>query len=391
MLALGVFLYILTSGAPVRAQISETTSTLKLDSTSPRKSNKDHLLLKTGLYFKTLNGTGPQAGSSNSDRVQISGLQSILTYNHELSDWLRLDLEVGAQVESGSTRSIVSSEFSQSGFFLNHTEATLKPLPHVAVGVGALNQRHLENQLLVREISFPGAEQVFTFDENPKAPWNAKFVLQETTPNSNSVGTLSDQPEPFSQLFTQTVFIYGRPTDRVDGHLRFTRFQFGTLPAAVAADSQVFGNSTTGSPPNAQFIYAYRGFEGGGELNYHGSGQLELAAGGGYLINTSAPNGQNQGEIFYLQGKHPVAPKVEVLARASYFINQADTSPSAYNSRMMGHNNRKGYMAEVSARFQDLGFAVNGRFVDSDVVQPRPYQQDFQYVFLSLEFLNDIL
>lgn len=333
-----------------------------------------------------LYGNGSNQGLAES---RIAGTEIGAEWRRALAEKLTLEAGALAILETGSSRQLVGNEENRprQGLRLRQASLSFSPIQEIEIAAGAMDQDRWQQPMLLHRQSFPAlyerlelgeklfarieATQAYASDTSTLQPWNqvgegsAAFYYERA-----SVGYRFDQQNEISLLA---------------GH-----YLFQNLSPQLAYQSRFFGNSVTGTAStNSAFPKPFRGWELGAQTRVALSATWTTGAGLSWLTNPEGTANETdtwRGRLF-VEWVASAAQKWKT--EIEYFEAGSDVSPAAFNSRARGHNNRKGYGIALQANFSD--FEVGAEWIDSRLRSPNAFQDDYQWIQLSLRTQHDVL
>ena len=334
-------MYFLLFTSTLFSFLSLTTLPAWASPSSPQIQTQKSPALKTRVGFK---------GNHVDDqkvKARVFGLFAHLSLDKELPHHGLFSLGVGANLEAGSSTSLIIDEYApRRQWTLHHGFIAWKPVSFFDIKGGTLNQGEYKAPLLLGENAFIGA--MTTFSTLPSWNWGRLYLkAQQSIPNNHSLTSRLGKVEEGTPTFLSQSVGYQWDQARSDGQIEVTRFSFHNLGSGIAHKSQYMGNSVNpNDEQNARFLYAFQGhnlsFKGFWEWNSLWGIYLE----GQYLYNEKAPHKRNTGYLASLGTQiEQWTPFFKV------FRNESDSSPGYYNSKEYGHNNRRGH--HVGIRYQD--------------------------------------
>ncbi len=344
-------------------------------------------LMITGpaVASSSLEWKGSMGGRSVDDSLSQSRTVSLggsLRGLYSPSPFVRFNAEASAVMETGSSSSLFTEEFRpRTGMSLSEGTVTLLPWNFLHLKAGAVNQRHLESELLVTSGTFPAAMEILKAEGNT---WLAGVELQQAIPTGTRLSQKQTGKEDTPRLFTERLVLEWEQPESWLLRGRATHFQFQNLTRGIAQDSRFYGNTVNGIAASSQFVYPYRGFEFGLETEI-ALGNIDFRFGGSTLQNTGAPKGQNRGRHAFVE---PAVSwtDIEIAPRLEHYRNEADSAPAYYTNAAFGHNNRKGLGAGLRVSFLKAKIDVTARFHKTRLIEPRTFQRDnFKYAEILLE------
>ncbi|MDC1174273.1 hypothetical protein OAT67_02685 [Bacteriovoracaceae bacterium] len=299
--------------------------------------------------------------------------------SHQLYEALDASFEVGANLESGSNNAQFINEFEPSkNWTLKEAKVSWQPISFFNVQLGALNQKHLNNPLLVGGNAFASAKQKVSIPFTPDH--EIYFESEQAIPNNQS---LSERIGQTNQGNPQ--FMHHRLGAKLDGNVLSIKGSVGKwnytgLSSGVAFRSLFLGNSTNGGDSStSKFIYGYSGISAYSEVSSQLSDMLSLNLEGQYLYNDKAPEGRNKGNrLKFGLGIYGH----EIFGE--FFRNESDSSVAFYNAGLYGHNNKEGVAAGISGKLKTSKLSYLFRMSEMKKIKSSLYQNDTTRFDLSL-------
>ncbi|MBX7232273.1 MAG: hypothetical protein K1X29_09335 [Bdellovibrionales bacterium] len=327
--------------------------------------------------------------SDTTEESRVSGLQLSGGLKKKFSEYFDFATSLQARFETGTTHSLYEVNRVANGIWLDEAQANVHLVPHfVTLSAGAINQRYLQNPLLLTELSFPAVQEKFQWEG---AGLSLGLVIQQAVPTSMSLSTRSVAKEKLPSFFTETFFANYNPQQSlwsING--RVGAFAFYDLPSSVAYDSRTQGNFAEGEfPENSSFRYGFRGLTYGGDLGLKLK-NVQLKAGADALINQEAPQKYGRGLLTYVQAGVKGFGQWTLIPRAEYFRNERQSSPAFYNSADYGHNNRHGFAYELKAENLKLGVAFKAKYSDAQLIEEFPSQANTKIIMIYMDIFNGV-
>jgi len=309
------------------------------------------------------------------------------SFRYNLAPFLHFYFQPQIRFYSARVQSRYDEDLADSGIRIRNGYVGIGKEETLGVKVGVLDQEPLRSDLLVSgRRAFPGVRETFHFGTRAV---RVTGTAQQTVPTSYSLNTRRVEREPTPTFLTETLEFKITPAKEFEAEIYATHFRFNHLPAVVAFDSALLGNSVMGeSAAGSAFRYGFDGFLVGTEVAVFQVGPMDFRVGGQWLQNTSAPKELNRGQLLFLQSTLRVNSDLEITPRFSSYFAESDVAPAAYNTWDMGNNNRKGLMAELRVRFPNYGFNVDAKYVQAETINDYAFQADKQYFFIGVEMDN---
>ena len=232
--------------------------------------------------------------------------------------------------------------------------------------LGAINQSYLNAPLLVANHAFLSA---LAGHLHIKDNYEVQTILQLSMPST--VNNFRRYSEIADTSYLTSLFVYGEwlPSHYYSFRGHVTGFHFTQLPAFMAYESKLYGNTVTGVGSSARFAYSYYGtnFDISSQFKVHRSTYVSLGYNG--ILNIGAPMDRAWGERIYIVTDSSVGSWFKLYSRMEWFYNNSDTAPAYFNSEVYGHNDRKGILVEVKTFLPKGNFEIGARFVRSEPVR----------------------
>lgn len=306
---------------------------------------------------------------------------------YKSASWLSFRVRAGAQFEVGGHEALFTDEFApENTLYLEegYAQATWGETWRASLKLGAVNQRSSGNPFLVTDVAFPAAVQSLAWTEGR---WAVELSAQQALANhyqrSARLGSVKEGTPQFWQEKLQVQWENHRNQVKVHaGH-----FTFKNLSSDVAYQSQFMGNTVFAeSPENAGFAYGFGGAFAGAEWKGLATRAQSLGLKANYLFNDRAADGSNTavslgGEYEYRLSESQTSWGLNVLG----FENESDASVGYYNSKIYGHNNRRGWSVSLSGHFRRSKLKAELGLVQSAVLEDNAlYQDDQNLIFFKL-------
>lgn len=355
-----------------------TTSTLKTSApkeTTPSRSWQPQLNVK--LYGRGI--------SDEIEESRVTGINILGAVQYDVEDVLNFKIAAGVTAEAGSSHALFETNQPRNTVYLDEAKTEFIPFSFFSLEGGAINQRSLNNPLLIDDQPFPAARENILIGNQDAG---ITLQAQQAVPVSSSLSTMTSEREKLPQFFTETVHFKAKNSSGFAATIGGGHYQFKNLPSQVALDSAAFGNTVDAqNAQNARFNYEYAGWTGDAGLALP-IGSATARTGAVFLVNTAAPSDRNKGYLTYGEVEMKLTKKWTIAPHAEWFVNERDTSPAYYNIASIGHNNRQGYAAELRLKHLPSDTVIKGRFVDSRLLQEDTLQVDTYFVFITVEMLN---
>ena len=289
-------------------------------------------------------------------------------FSRSFDDQLQIMARPAFRFVTGREQDIFSERLPKNEVYADEFWVKWTPTSSSALQVGALNQSHLGNRLLVDDRPFPAARVGFNPRFNPAV--SLAMSAQIAIPSSYTLEAQATDSEPLPKFQSASMSVdYGLDQD-LNLDLGATFFAFSDLPQIVAVESDRLGNSVSStSSATGRFNYDYEGIAVQGGVHYVlGWGQLGWRGLG--IRNSGAPSDLGTGFVSTLSYKMAVTEKHILGLATSYFRIQPDTAPALYTDEIYS-NNRIGL--GLTAYLDHKGWGLRFK---SSYVQDTPYFQD---------------
>ena len=307
--------------------------------------------------------------------ANVVGIVASARLEHEFSDWISTDLEMFLKAENGSSQSLFTEEFrARQGFQVGEAKINIIPTNFFSFHFGALDQEYHYSDIFLFDDAFPAIMEKFTIPN--LGPWHLFGYAQQSIATSSTFSTRSLGKEPTPYLYIHTLRFGYKDPEAIELNARATYFIFQDLTRGIAQDSRFYGNTVLGSgAPNARFFYNFQGWEAGLDAKVHLSDSWKLRFYNSYVNNSKAPRPKNRGN-YATFGIRYVAPRLEIEPSVGYLKVESDPVPGFFNSRFLGHNNRKGTPLGLEFRFPKEKLVFSTTYVRAKVIERTPVQYD---------------
>jgi hypothetical protein len=243
----------------------------------------------------------------------------------------------------------------------------------------------LNSPLLFSEQAFPGAlERVLLGTKE----FNVELKAQQAVPTSTTLSTKSVDAEQTPTFMTEGVTARAKLMERVGFSVFGLHYAFHNLPSSVAQESELYGNTVTEiTAKQNKFTYEFDGFSYGAGTKVLLTREIAWTLDGQILTNSKAPDSFNQGQLASSGFEIGLPGDIDLKPKGEVFFAESDVTPGFYNGSDLGHNNRSGWAADLSATFKKAGFLIGGRFVQSDLINQSLVQSRQSFIMLRFETL----
>lgn len=336
-----------------------------------KKTKTQWKLGLTGLSF---------ASQEREENTQLAELSLGAKLELSLLSMLDFKARAGIAMATGQAQTRFGEKVPENRLALEEATLNLRPIDSLLFSAGALDQAALSNPQLVSARAFPGAAEGV---EIAFGKTKLGVRAQQVIPTSITMTTKTVGNEKTPMLLTETVTFEANDISIFDLAANASLFDFRDLPAHVANESELGGNTVFAtSQLNSRFAYEFAGWTAGASARARLTNRFDLIAGTQALQNTKAPEGSQNAQLAYLSSSIGIGSGVSLIPRAEVFFSESDASPAFYNSGEYFHNNRKGFAASFDAKFEKQKFLVGARFVDASLLEPSLTQAEREQLIL---------
>lgn len=345
---------------------------------------KEHPLKKNVDFTSNfaMRGASYNEGPDDAQFVQLV-FNPTITFNFNKYFKLHADTSVNLVSARQQTRfdspSLNSINLNEALFSLTSTE-------QIRLSLGAINQKHLDAPMLAQsDLAFIGLigsyKKVF---KNLTLTAKAQY----TVPNSTSLESDRTGEEELPTFQTQGLEALWTPLKWVKLEANVNYFSYSNLPSIIAYNSGRFGNEVVGATPSESFFaHDFRGFSQsytlGLDLQKPVKPFLKLQS----VDNLDAPRERERSQILSL-GLDWHFKSFSVTPMLSSFYTESDAAPSAYTDARFGRNNRDGQSYGLKFHLKKLGLSIQTTYVNADLIEPDPVQNDVEYFEVYVEVAN---
>ena len=305
--------------------------------------------------------------SIQGDRERLMKIKLHGKFDIEWSSFISVEFEPYLVVSQGETQYRRFTKSESSPIQMKNGFLHIRPINGMSLQFGAVDQSFLSAPLLVSDQTFVSAVAGYL---HMKDKYEVQIVTQLAMPSI--VNTFKRYSEIAQTPYFTSLFVYGEwlPSRLISFKSHVTGFYFTSLPAFIAHNSKLYGNSIMGNQTLARFEHLYYGTNMDISSQIKLGSNLYLSVGYNGLINLGAPLDKAWGERIYASLDTDVLSVAKVYSRFEYFYNSSDSAPAYFNSETYGHNNRKGFLAELKAFFPNGNFEAGFRYVLSQPIIP---------------------
>ena len=316
-------------------------------------------------------------------------------FRYKVIDKLHLKAKASLNLESGRSQSIFGDLEPGSGIYPREIKLQWKPFGNLMTfGFGQIHQAWFNERLFLGNLGFPGLSEKWSYQYGRL---NIDLIGQQLIPTSSTLSTRVAQRESVPYLFTESLQAYFKVSHDNFIKGRLTHYKYTNLPAIVAFESFIYGN-TVEAPDrnNARFMYDFEGlmtqlaFEQ--KLGFDLSAQIQWNT----IKNMKAPDTHGEAQSLRFWVGRDFGSWLVIGSYTNYFI-EPDAVPAFYNSFRLGHNNRIGQSYQLSFESRDWGVNFKAHYTDANLLnfttqRVDGLQQDNQQTFyFSMETLYDFI
>ncbi len=359
------------------------------------KAIKDQIKDRRSQFLWKLRMDGQSLETASNIQSQIAGATFGLKFRYRLIEDLDFLTLGNISAETGRSQDIFGDQEPGTGLYPRDVKLQYKPLDGLfRFEAGLISQGKFNEPLFVSSLPFIGLSEEFNYRVSSfEFGLGAQQLIPTSYTQSNRVGEREEMP----QFQTQTVKAKWNISDYNFIQGSVTHFSYDDLPAVVAFNSFIYGNTVTNTDiNNAEFIYGFDGFLNRLTFEQKLTNSLSAQVQWHTIKNNEAPSdaGEAQALNFWLAndfGRWIVAGHYK-----DYFI-ETDAVPSFYNSHRLGHNNRIGQTYRIDLESKDWGVIFRASYTEADLLQTATrridglQQDDQRTIYLSVETLYDFI
>ncbi len=316
-------------------------------------------------------------------------------FRYKVIDNLHFKAKANLNLESGRSQTLFGDFEPGSGIYPREIKLQWKPLGNLmAFDFGQIHQTWFNEGLFLGNLGFPGLSEKLSHQYKSL---QIALIGQQLIPTSSTLSTRVAEREDVPYLFTESLQAHLGLGRNNFIKSRFTHYRYTKLPAIVAFESFIYGN-TVEAPDrnNAKFVHGFEGFMTQlafeQKLGFDLSAQVQWNT----IKNMRAPdtNGEAQSLRFWMG--RDFGSWLILGSYTNYFI-ESDAVPAFYNSFHFGHNNRIGHSYHLSFESRDWGVSFKVHYTDANLLnfttqRVDGLQQDNQQTFyFSMETLYDFI
>ncbi len=325
----------------------------------------------------------------------MAGANFVGRFRYRLLDNLRFVAKANLNLEAGRTQSIFGDQEPGSAIYPRAAYIEYLPIKdYTSLKVGLIQQRWFNEQIFISKLAFIGLSEQAQVS-------NRRFALgarlQQLVPTSYTISTRVTDREDTPIFLSESIeakailskwnFIQGR----------LTHYQYQNLPAVVAFESFIYGNTVTNTDvKNAEFIYEFNGWMSQLGFEQKFSDSFAAQVQWNMFKNMKAPDDAGEAQAINLTLANDFGRWIVSGRYKNYFI-ESDAVPGAYNSHIFGHNNRIGQGYGLRLESKDWGIIFIGDYVRANLLNQSSrridgLQQDNQQtIYFAVETMYDFI
>ncbi|OUR95287.1 hypothetical protein A9Q84_15720 [Halobacteriovorax marinus] len=368
ILSLGLLL----SSAALSAEVSTLKNSLKKETTD----------LKINL------GIGGGKVDSTLNTASVMGVNIGAEAVHDLSDNLKIKINGGMKVQTGSSSSARDNNIyaPKNTNYLKEALASYTPINYVNIEAGVIDQSYLNAPLLVGRTGFIAAKEALNFKVKDT---KITLVATQAIPNNRNLSQkINVQDEGDPRFYAESIIL---EQELFVGNLNLaaTHFAFDDISNAVAYRSILLGNSgSVINNENGKLSNDFQGWHGNLGYAVDINNNHNLAFNGSYLTNSGASE-NNTGKIIGTTYTYNIKQHSLALGLENFSIG-SDASVAYYNSSKYGLANKKGNRVQVEYNNSDQDLRVRAAITQNEVINKNIYQSDETVFTLSLRKIYDL-
>lgn len=266
---------------------------------------------------------------------------------------------------------------------LNELILTYSPLENVDIEGGALNQNHLNTSMLIQDRAFPGIQVKNKYKAGKN--FEVQLKAQYSIPNSVSFESDRTEVEPLPSFLTQGFDFKWQALEWLKIRGDVHHFTFNNLPSVVAFQSGRLGNTAPGVHPSESFFeYGFDGFSQAYNFDFLVNKTFTPKLNIQMIYNTQAPSDRRQSQWTEL-GFDWFFKDFVISPSIAYFFADSDSVPALYSDVRLGRNNREGLSYKLRLHFKNSGFSVSANYIQANLIEARPFQNDLRTFEFMLE------
>lgn len=333
-----------------------------------------------------------EVGGSHFSEGKDEGVAAIFffktAFEYHFNRWLYASVKPRIDFFSSRLQARFDNDDYRSGPRLTEAFIAAKPIAQIEARLGMIGQDYLNSPMLIsKRRAFPGGELVIEQKFNfPNHQFKAEVVAQHTVPTSTSSNIERQDKEGLPLFDTQTVHISGKSFDALEYRAYGGHWQYSNLPAKVAYESRLGGNSVIGDDAaGSRFKTEFNGWYGGAEFcacvpTWSVVPVFEYQR----IVNSKADAGFGNGEMWGA-GPRFYFGDINLDVRYRRFFIEKDASVAFYMSSFLGNTNRMGDDVEFRLDFKAQKFAIIGEWANAVPIRDNALQHTMTAIFLGVE------
>ncbi len=325
-------------------------------------------------------------------------------FKYQLNNFITFNSEVSINSRIGSVQSRFGDLRSRSAIIIRDTRFKFYRQTESKEGdarynsylsVGAIDQggHHGYFDNFVSRRALPGVEERFLYEKDLK-----RDTLVLDFKGFQGIPTAQSNTLNFAEKETTPVFLsanigatYKREKSKNNFYLsaNYGLFSFSGLPAVIADESRIYGNTVDFIGAAAEFRYGFKGWTAGWETGY-ARGRYEFKLGVKMLQNLDAPDKRNQAQMSFASIGYVASRNLKLKFQPMTFFTESDASIASYN-QLAGHNNREGYGFRFTVDLPRKKFKLKFNYAHSDLIEENNLQLKQDFFGFSLEYKNDFI
>lgn len=327
--------------------------------------------------------SGANLGAQN-NKAKLLNFQIGSQFDHKLNKNLKMNIDAVMSFAKGTSDTLHDNNQLEatSGLSLKEAKVAWTPFTNIKLQAGAINQRVINNKILVDQIAFLGARQSLKVNT---LGLNFELSANQSSPSNKNLSNRLDKVEEGSPAFFVETLSIAKSVRGV-GSFRSTtsHFAYDNLSNSIATASGDLGNTVSSlGGDNSSFDNSYIGWAQTVEGELVLNKKYSIIAKTQFVINTAASKGSNSARTFAFKAtKHKGDSSYSVAIEN--FRTESDSSVAFYNAGKYGHNNKKGNLIAFS--FEDKKEQLNynvGLGFNKEIIE-NEYQESENLIFFSL-------
>lgn len=329
---------------------------------------------------------------------QIVGATAQGRFVYKIMEDLTFNAKVNLRLRSGRTQALFGDLEPTSGIYPREINLKWTPFKETLIlRAGQIHQNWFNEPMFLGNLGFPGLQQILSHSSE-SGKYKVRLISQQLIPTSSTLSTRVGEREETPSLITNTLQGSYNISSRNFITASATHFNYSRLPRIVAFNSFLYGNTVTNNDiNNAEFRYDFSGFLTSVTFEQKLSHSLAAQVQWNTIQNTKAPDelGEAQAIVFFIY--NDFGRWIAGTTIRDYFI-EGDAVPGAYNSHLLGHNNREGQRIELNLESKDWGVIFRASYTKADLLNSNRFpvigglQQDNQQTFyFSVETMYDFI